>query len=117
MTGEVGREGSAGADKATPRPWRVSEGDDWVAVSPLDGAEEIVADLIGPRHPRPEGIVRGEEEQFANAALIVRAVNLHERLVAVCRMLVEAQGHGDVGDVLKAMDAARQVLADVKEQP
>lgn len=61
--------------KSTPRPWRLDEDfDEHIIGANNEGVADccVVLPKIGPRHAENE----------ANAALIVRAVNAHDDLVA-----------------------------------
>jgi hypothetical protein len=63
--------------KPTPGPWKLSEGDDWISVGPLDDAEPLLADMIGFKPNGPdEPACRSREECRANAVLMAAAPHL-----------------------------------------
>ena len=87
---------------ATPRPWYAMYFDESVATVPhwcvCEDTVLIVADEhYGYGH---------DGEAAANAALIVRAVNSHDALVAACRMVLD-----DPGLTAAANDVIRSALA------
>jgi hypothetical protein len=91
--------------KHTPAPWRVEEGE----ITAADG-QTVIGQLYGADDfPCLDDVDRDgvDEESHANARLIAAAPDL----LRACEMLVAAQDGGDVGDVLKAMDAARAAVA------
>jgi hypothetical protein len=66
-------------DKATPRPWRVVEGNLIFGADYSEVGDTCVS-------------ADGYDTQMANAALIVKAVNLHDRLVEALRDVIEQTG-------------------------
>ena len=72
----------------TPTPWRVV-----LAPCQIVDDKNLIADLNG------KGFEIGEEEKYANAAFIVRAVNAHHELVeALKRIADEAVKTGTTED-------------------
>lgn len=73
--------------EATPRPWAMTTAEDVNG-----GIRSITIERRGPSGITVERIVARVEpltgEGKASAALIVRAVNLHDDLVAACKMLL-----------------------------
>lgn len=105
--------------KATPRPWATD-----IDVETFDGArlDAVIyinhgsgkgGEICTFRHDPDDGLDNDSEEQRANAALIVKAVNEHAALVAtaeaadlVCGAnirLLEAQRHSDETAIGNAM--------------
>lgn len=88
--------------KATPGPWEVfdlSDGSTCV-LAPTDtpfGSIQVCRLAVGPT-------------QDADARLIAAA----PCLLAACERIVAAQDTGDVGDVIRAMDAARAAVAKAR---
>jgi hypothetical protein len=91
--------------KATPLPWGISEnpGDQsWKIIGEQTG--RIVADVWGRLEDQPE----------ANAALIVKAVNERDELIAALReaetvmMIVQPRSH--MKDYLAALETVRAAL-------
>lgn len=68
--------------KATPRPWRI--GQDPIII------ESDHADFVAMTLPDPALGWDGTEEDYANARLIVRAVNAHDELVEATRAALDA---------------------------
>ena len=109
--------------KATPRPWAEhgKGGCECGQVFSPDG-NAVIAIVQGPTHLGLEGpdCVPSSEAQIANAALIVKAVNLHDELVAMLRECVDAfadelhDGRLTSGcDVCVTASKARTLLAEV----
>lgn len=68
---------SGGEPTHTPPPWKLSEGDTWISVSPMDENQPLIADMIGfqpdgPDQPAP----RSREECRANAVMMAAAPDL-----------------------------------------
>jgi hypothetical protein len=94
---------------ATARPWRIEPYVDAIHIHGADGS--MVADIAD----KP---VSDEATPPDNARLIVRAVNLHDELVAACEMLDAACVGDPVEPVMcEALAMARAALARAKEQP
>ncbi|MFO0452699.1 MAG: hypothetical protein ACK52I_29270 [Pseudomonadota bacterium] len=102
-------------NNATPRPWITF---DWVNHAPDEtslidcipigpaGAAPVVADVL---------LLNGDHaETEANAALIVRAVNHHDELVAALDGLLGHMEAPRSQKASKAWDAAMAVLAKVR---
>jgi hypothetical protein len=90
--------------EATPRPWRTDEpyfiyiwGPDQAMVADIPGDEDTY--LV-----RMRGVGRGatEEEQRANAALIVKAVNSHDELLAAAQAALALLAECDAEDTMAA---------------
>lgn len=104
------------ADKATPRPWRLTpsiDGRNVYLVSTHGGlvpvAQPYRADAFDAEEEASciDGKERCEAAR-ANAALIVRAVNAHEALVSALRTMVD---RFQPGTSFPELDAARAALA------
>lgn len=92
----------------TPLPWSLDERDPALAIGP-DGKPVADCVIFNPRQARPIA------EAEANAALIVRAVNAHEELVAALENLIIGIGMGwDLEGMIEAGNAA---LARAKGEP
>ncbi len=96
----------------TPTPWRVEEGAGliWGACNPDDrttwGMGYPVARIEHP-HQWHSGRLPTPDEQDANAALIVRAVNCHAELVEVLENVIA----DPIGCAANDYAAARAILA------
>ena len=77
--------------EATPRPWKVSKSDwdgtDYWEITTADGVEVCMAPT--DFYAYHEGPFIAPDDNEADAALIVRAVNCHDELVEACKALVE----------------------------
>ena len=87
-------------DHATPRPW-VYSGLIPASIGAPIGSVTIVAEVGG----------KSDSERAENARLIVRAVNSHDALVALARMIVEER----TGPAL-IYEAARKALRAAGEE-
>ena len=76
----------ADLSKATPRPWGYYHGYVWNT----DGKGGMPLRLLPAYKPWVESDASWRHEAEANSALIVKAVNLHDELVAALREAVEA---------------------------
>lgn len=95
--------------KHTPLPWRLYEGDDYISVGTTDPSDPLILDTIGQRSNDPD---RPEDEQVANAEFIVRAVNSHDDLLAVCRAVLDRHSYQGTGEPWPALfEAARAAVA------
>lgn len=109
--------------KATPRPWMEYQGeiygaDDYRIADPTHGPHLHIDYTGNNGHwaniPRSH-TERDEDEELANAALIVKAVNLYDELVAAlheARRILAKLADPDTGFVA-AEARARRVLAKV----
>mgnify|MGYP001582133512 CR=1 FL=1 len=78
--------------KATPRPWALTDGSKRIhPAGHVWGANgRLTAGCMGySTNTEPDG---GTGENAANAALIVRAVNAHDELMAMARRLANGWG-------------------------
>lgn len=88
--------------RATPRPWKLSE-NYRVTINGADG--NVVGDTFGTNY------IRSKEESEANAAHIVKAVNMHESLVTALNGLLVANLLGGHVDQNAAIQFAKETLA------
>jgi hypothetical protein len=99
--------------EATARPWKVEDLGDMIWIEGQDKNANVICDIVG-RNPDTSMT----EEDSANAALICRAVNNYDGLVAACEAALEilAPGEGHEGRIYddepyaflkKALAAAR----------
>lgn len=100
-------------DKATPRPWRIiaNKGDFnqsiWIGSEPFHSICEV-------RNGAEDDEYGGEEAERANAALIVKAVNNFDDLVAVLEQIAIGEGvYGAQAHEYKQI--ARAALTRIKE--
>lgn len=93
---------------ATPRPWRVRETGTLQVWGP---GKRWVATVMQP--DGDNGLAPTDPESRANAALICRAVNAHDELVALLSALVESTKQ--TGSMRPVYDNARALLARLKE--
>ena len=98
---------------ATPRPWRVRETGTLQVWGP---GKRWVATVMQP--DADNGLAPTDPEARANAALIVRAVNAHDELVALVQQVV-AQKNANTRAMAKASPSgirdARALRARIKE--
>jgi hypothetical protein len=74
-------------DKATPRPWQVSEVPTLIEAGPM---------MVAKCHLAPASLTLDPHgEANANAALIVRAVNAHDGLVEALQEILDYRGGAD----------------------
>jgi len=107
-------------DKTTPRPWIVAcinEIHDHRAKFDSSGAR--IGDTPN-RIAKIEYPYANEDEQEANAVLIVRAVNCHDSLVEACEQISEwyelvKRNYPDMAGLLRGMDLARAALEAAKD--
>jgi len=97
--------------KHTPTPWVVKGEGDLLCVTDADSAYVVDRFRCGVRTP---------EEHLANAHLIVRAVNAHERLLAVAKRSLDLfrfrLDMADISDDEKQhLDELRAAMALAKE--
>lgn len=70
----------------SPLPWSIGGTDtEGLWISQPDGNENVICDLIGRKYGEPY-----TDEDYANAALIVEAVNAHDSQKETIRELVQA---------------------------
>ena len=101
------------AEKHAPTPWRVDEGPNaavYVAVEQI-GVGAVL--LVQPRQPRPRVPIAkmcgpSYQDDMAAAALIARAVNAHEALVAALETALR-EGAGSLSP--STLEAGRAALA------
>lgn len=74
----------------TPTPWRIATFTNDCRVSGQDGIGIAVTNGVSPRRDN-------YAENKANSALIVRAVNAHDELVAALVQAIESEGFGISG--------------------
>lgn len=91
------------SDETSPRPWR------WVTTPPKDVLNDAdgVAIIV---------VERGTLPSDANAALIVRAVNLHDELVAMVeRLISDGVAYSCTDTAVDAIYDAGELLTRAKE--
>lgn len=99
---------------ATPRPWRVGVDGDVFAgghvvslIADADGDQVEAANVLSTNISKAEA--------RANAALIVRAVNAHDELVALLSAWVDSTDRSEqTGSMRPVYEAARALLARIK---
>ena len=106
---------------ATPRPWHVEQKDpgrDW-RIWPSDEGD-LIAAVMNPYVDKQGNVIRELEtnhaESEANAALIVRAVNSHDALVAAVQAAREELGKRLLSEAICAkLDAALALATNGQE--
>lgn len=104
----------------TPTPWRHDEAADNTGFPGIWGGAGDALVAICDRGTHDDGTAAGvpmtDREVWANAELIVRAVNSHTALVAACRAVVEQWESGDLAEAAQmCAEAVNLALADAVE--
>lgn len=105
------------APEATPRPWLIDPDPDFESMLILGPDEIIAADCCVVSMDAEK---RSEDICKANAALIVRAVNAHDALVAAlldAQAYIASRGGQTGGERLRVQQRIRAALAAARGTP
>lgn len=95
----------------TPGPWSLDYDPEmspniWIVAPTNSGVAKV--EICEHREGRPEEL---NDEDWANAAFIVRACNSHDALLSACRALLATWGSDDEDAIIAARRSARAAIA------